>query len=231
MNRLRAIYDFLLDTLFPPLCISCRAQLSREKSFSGVLCFDCFSSLEINAGFFRIAAHGKGNPLILGAALNYQSETARNLIHSFKYEGYYSLSKPFANLIMRHLRLSGLWNFVKKEKFVLVPVPLHRSRLKYRGYNQSEILAKDIRILSGLEICDVLVRKKKTKEQAEIKDKNDRLKNVRGCFVLRGKEVVAGKNFMIVDDVFTSGATIMEAARILYKNGAKKVIAVTVAKA
>ncbi|MCL5016445.1 MAG: ComF family protein [Patescibacteria group bacterium] len=161
----------------------------------------------------------------------YESETVKRIIHSLKYEGYYLLSRPIAKLMSEYLKSSGLLDAIGISGFILVPIPLHPSRLKERGYNQSALISRELGAKTGMPVYDVLSRKRKTKEQAEIKDTKERLKNVSGCFILRKNGDVKGKNILLVDDVFTSGATMFEAARVLYRAGAAKVFGLAAAKA
>ena len=113
---------------------------------------------------------------------------------------------------------------------VVVPVPIHRSRYYERGYNQSELLGRKFATKTGRKFDgNILCKKFKTKKQALISNREERRKNVLGSFALHDNTNVVGKNFIIVDDITTTGSTIIEIRRVLISAGATKVHAITVA--
>ena len=135
-------------------------------------------------------------------------------------------------------------NLLISTNFFLAPVPLHSSRRRWRGFNQAEILCQALAEELSLPIMDVLVRNKSTKTQKDLK-KEQRMKNVANVFALSPKilnpgpasaraerdgSAILNQNFILVDDVATTGATLQEAAKILKRNGAAKVICLTVAR-
>ena len=115
------------------------------------------------------------------------------------------------------------------EGFIVVPIPLHTSRQRWRGFNQAEILCQSLNENLGLACINVLVRCKITKTQKDLK-KEGRLKNVANAFKLKPGADVHNKNIILVDDVTTTGATLQDAAGVLKRNGAAKVICLTVAR-
>lgn len=114
----------------------------------------------------------------------------------------------------------------------VIPIPLSKDRLRERGFNQSLLLAKAVADHYRLNLVDnVLKRTKETKTQSGLKDWEERKENVKNCFALENPELIKGKNIILVDDVYTSGATMNEAAETLRANGARKIIALVIAKA
>ena len=113
---------------------------------------------------------------------------------------------------------------------VLVPVPLHKKRLRRRGYNQALLLAREVSKITGLPVDEVLIRTRKTTAQKKM-DTAERAENTKNAFAVRDKAAIEGLEFIIVDDVFTSGSTVNECARILTQNGAKKVEILVAARA
>ncbi len=115
---------------------------------------------------------------------------------------------------------------------ILIPIPLHTSRLRFRGFNQSDLLGK--LIASELNInysAEILIRQKKTPAQVSMKQKQDRLTNVRSAFSLQNTQLTPDvNNYLLFDDVFTTGATLREAAIVLKRGGAKNVWGVTIAR-
>jgi predicted amidophosphoribosyltransferase len=139
---------------------------------------------------------------------------------------------------------------------ILTPIPLHSRRLRWRGFNQSEIFAESLASHLNLSCFNVLLRCKSTKIQKDLK-REQRLKNIESAFainpsvsplLLRGEEIatsplfskacpefiewkgVRGSSFILIDDVTTTGATLLEATKVLKRNGAKKVICLTIAR-
>lgn len=113
---------------------------------------------------------------------------------------------------------------------MLVPVPLHWLRRLSRGYNQSLLIAKQLK-QPGVKINDSLVRIRNTKQQTDCTTFNKRAKNVAGAFAVRVGHPFAGKNICLVDDIKTSGATLSECAKVLKQAGAAKVFAAVIAVA
>jgi ComF family protein len=119
------------------------------------------------------------------------------------------------------------------EPVAVVPVPLHRTRLRQRGFNQAELIARAAmkvrRPDNRLLLCPVLERKRETTSQIGLTS-HQRRENLRGAFGVLGPEAVKGREVLVVDDVYTTGATVSECARVLRRAGATKVWVATVAR-
>ncbi len=116
---------------------------------------------------------------------------------------------------------------------ILVPVPLSQRRKRKRGFNQAELLTKELALTDGgvsfkLE-NNVLMKSRETVHQAHAENRTERLKNIIGSFSVVNPEKIKGQNIILVDDVITTGATLSEAKKVLNEAGAKKVIAFTIA--
>ena len=237
----------VLDVVFPPICVACRKYLRADEKESP-LCADCEAKIQINNGFYcpvckrRLATPLKTCHLeikfILAAATDYENPVTRELIQTLKYKNIRNSIKPIAKIITSYLDKLDFVRSCSKD-VLIVPVPLHKKRERLRGFNQSQLIAEIIKeyLITKDPQTSVkqenynLIRKKPTKTQAEIKNFDDRAENVINCFETKNKEIFAGKNIILVDDVFTSGATMNEAARILKNAGSKKIIGFVVAKA
>jgi ComF family protein len=115
---------------------------------------------------------------------------------------------------------------------IVVPIPLSKLRLLERGYNQAEILAREVGSASNLQVIPAaLVRKRQTPMHRVAMDKKAREMTVEKAFEVRGKRMIDGKEVVLVDDVFTSGATASACALLLKKNGARRVTVLTLARA
>jgi ComF family protein len=174
-------------------------------------------------------------------ALSYkEKDLTKKLIRQFKYEPYLKdLAKTLASILVEHFVLSGknindIW-----ENGVLVPVPLDKSKLKIRGYNQSEELAKELsKVLQIPVATDVLIKIKSTKPQMEL-SKEEREKNLQNAFAISSRHCeelatkqsdLLDKKIFLVDDVYTTGSTMNECARVLKENGAKTVWGICIAR-
>jgi len=214
------IKEFILDLVFPKFCLGCK----KEGVF---LCQDCFSILEV------LTAHQKfkrKNLNDLYFPVSYENFLVKKLIQNFKYPPLIKeLKKELALLIISHfLLLDKKPNFLD---FVLIPIPLSKRKLKWRGFNQAEEIAKELSEFLKIPLfSDCLVKIKETKDQVELSEE-ERKENVKNAFLVKNKEKIIGKNVLLVDDVFTTGATMEEAARVLKEAGTRKVIGVVVAKA
>lgn len=243
--------NLILDGVFPIYCVSCGDFLPSEKN--SYLCSKCLAKIPINSGLFCpicfkrlnqtdnkkcLHSNKKSSLDFLGYATYYEIPTIRDLIHNYKYRFAKSMANTLTEILMVYLKKS-LNDF---NNWVIIPIPLHRSRLNWRGFNQSKEIAKIISRQFNWPILDnILIRKKKTAEQAEVKEKEKRQENLKDAFVLSSYakatkglpsiiKIIEGKKIILLDDVCTSGTTLEEAAKILKSAGAKKIIGLVIAK-
>ena len=153
----------------------------------------------------------------------------RELIHLLKYDHV----RPAAHVLGRLLAqvFDDLQPAFGAQLPVVVPVPLHPSRLRERGFNQTEeIVRTALKLHPGLKMStDVLVRRRATASQIGL-TRHQRRANLRGAFEVIGSEQIAARDVLLVDDVFTTGTTVSECARILRRSGASRVFVATVAR-
>lgn len=231
---LQKIKSAALDILFPPICLNCQNYFGGENQ---LICTKCLESIKLNSASFcpvcltRLPDNEKichfDSPYILAAAGRYSDPILQNLIHHFKYRSFSSLGPILSNLICSYLKLINLI----LADCVVVPIPLHWRRERQRGFNQAELLGKLLADNFKLEMAAVLGRVKNNKPQAGFKDISERKENMKDCFEIHDADYIRGKNIVLVDDVFTSGATMNEAVRVLKSAGAKKIIALVAARA
>lgn len=240
MLPLQQLLNTLLDVFLPPLCHICRSFIPNSDVLH--ICPTCSEKLPIMASplcsVCGIPFSGAGQDHRCGNCLTHPphydrawsaflyKDSIRDLIHSFKYDRTTHLSHPLA--LMTVGRMNGLLDSCEPE--VIVPVPLHRSRLRQRGFNQAILLGNKIsRRLSLPMYVDALTRTRPTKPQISL-SVAERALNVRDAFTLRRADLVDGKQVLLLDDVMTTGSTMNECARVLKKGGATAVIAATVAR-
>lgn len=212
--------NFLLELFFPKFCFGCQTEGSY-------LCQDCQATLEI----LKIHQHySNQNFKDLYFAIPYQSRLIKNLIQKFKYEPFIKeLTKPLSVLIIEHFQLLDKQpNF---EDYNIIPIPLEKRKLKRRGFNQAEEISKEISSFLKIPlISNCLIKIKETSPQVELSDKQ-RKENIKGAFSCQRPEMIKGKKILLVDDVYTTGSTMTECAKVLRTAGAKEIIGLVVARA
>jgi ComF family protein len=171
----------------------------------------------------------------------YDDDTVRKALWELKYHGKRTLAhdlaeslhdKIFETLADEELYQNPAGNSANAGTYIVVPIPIHKKRRKERGYNQSELLAKELCLLNpSLFIFEkkVLLKTKATESQVSVKDREKRLKNIQGSFSIKNPERIIGKNVLVIDDITTTGATLNEARQVLMKAGAKTVLCATIA--
>ncbi|MBM3295041.1 MAG: ComF family protein [Candidatus Aminicenantes bacterium] len=227
---------------FPSFCRSCGLLLERPGE--RLLCRDCLGRIvphraprcPVCGRFFE--GEGGGHPC--GACLGHPppfslhrsagryGAVLKDAILLLKYRGGRPLARDLAAFAWEALRREdGLWE--KAE--VLVPVPLHRRRLRERGFNQSALLARAIGRAAGIPVETRALKKVRPTPAQTSLEHGQRRTNVRGAFAVARPERVRGRVVVVIDDVFTTGATLRECAAELRKAGAGEVRAATVAQA
>ncbi len=166
------------------------------------------------------------------------NECIRDMIFRFKYHGKLQLARSFEILLFSLFIKSWVLSPESEIPDFIIPVPLHMKKLRKREFNQSILLIKhwrtflDLFNLNNIR-CDlkqkILVRSKWTDSQTGL-GKAKRLENIKGAFQVTSPEMIRGKHILLVDDVFTTGATLNECARVLLKNNAKTVDVITLAR-
>lgn len=215
--------EFILDLLFPRVCVGCgregswlcevcQEEVRLDVSF---VCADCGVLTE--KGEFCKGCGKKHSIKGLLYATHFEG-VARELVHGLKYDGVQDIAGVIGDLMVARL---GDYEF--GPNVLLVPVPLHISRQRIRGFNQSECLAKFMGDKLGLEVAEnILARVRKTAPQVTFK-REERKENILGAFVCKSVDRVAGRVVYVVDDVATTCATLDECARVLKEAGAKEV--------
>lgn len=247
-SSFRRHLSFLLDWIYPPRCRFCHTLLARGPD-------DCFCARCREK--VRPVAHPLcpicGRPFLdaggedhlcgscLARAPHFDWARAwacyptgepdehplREVIRRFKYGRKLSLGRPLGRIMAREC---GIF-FDGCPIDVILPVPLHTKRLRWRGFNQALVLAREVGRRWAIPVDPfVLVRSRETDPQTQLNEE-ERRKNVRGAFAVASGKSVDGKIVLLVDDVYTSGATVNECARTLRRAGASGVQVLTLARA
>ncbi|MGE5628714.1 MAG: ComF family protein [Solirubrobacterales bacterium] len=210
--------DCVLEVIFcgDVNCVVCGGETLEDSS----LCRSC--SVKIKECFdFSIINYNKKQIKCYSAS--YYSKVIMELIIRLKYKKDFKSAEILASLMLKTIRRGCI-----KGDYIAF-VPISKASLKKRGYNQSMLLGKIISKETGIEIIDVLKKSKDAKDQIGLSRK-ERLENIKNSFEFKGNTNIKNKNIILVDDVFTTGATAFWCVDILIKNGAKDVKVLTAAK-
>ena len=225
-----------LDFFFPKYCVNC-------KKFGSYLCSDCFVYISFDNGGIclscsRFSIEGMTHPscrgrFVIDGALASLSDAGvtKKLIYSFKYKPYVSdLKTVVGELFYEGIIQKELFNKVFSKDAIFVPIPLYSSKLRKRGYNQSKILAQDLAKRFNCRVLDVLTRVKNTKSQYGLK-RDERKENLDNAFgMMPNISISKYPVVFLVDDILTTGSTMLAAAKILKKSGAMVVWGVALAR-
>jgi competence protein ComFC len=225
--------SFIGDIFYPPKCVGCGHSITR-----GILCEPCQQGIEVFNSLFcatcgaRLPERKKvchlSAPYILGAAGRYDDDALRGLIHALKFQSIASAAHPLAEMLVKYVIALPL----DLHEYIITSLPLSLQRERSRGFNQSSLIARSFAATLNLPFVDDILRRVHHRmPQSDTNDLSERKKNVRGCFSLAHPNAAKNKKIVLVDDVITSGTTFMEAARVLKLGGAKKIIALAVARA
>ncbi|MBP7804631.1 MAG: ComF family protein [Candidatus Pacebacteria bacterium] len=208
-----------LEFLFPERCIGCATR-------GAPICAHCFSKLP--------PAEAPKQPFIT-SLFAYRDSRVNHLVWRLKYKNGKRIAKIFAEALAGSLAefLGEELSFIGSRKILLVPIPMTPRRQRRRGYNQAELLAREVHTFFQEEniFLDTKLLEKKidTTPQAKIKNKAERLLNLKDCFSVRFDGKGNGEVIILIDDVTTTGATLVAAKNALRDAGYRKIYALTIA--
>jgi ComF family protein len=228
-----AVVNKIVDCLFPPACPVCGGPLAIRNAKREKICIGCSKKLEYVSEPFCMKC---GKQLTKeeheycmdckkirhfytrGTAVFAYTAGIKKSIYNFKYHGKCEYASFYGEQAYKKCgSLVNTWNVD-----VLIPVPLHTKKQRKRGYNQAELIAVEFGRHMDIPVDPtLLIRSENTTPMKELND-TERRKNVKKAFNIR-KNVVRYKKVLIVDDIYTTGATIDECARVLLEHGAEEV--------
>ena len=212
-------FNTILDIVCPVKCISCgKSDID--------LCLECLRDAP--------PAERESAKWIF-SLYDYRHPPIKKALWFFKYKGKKGLARVFVEILYGKIieelsELSVMENFRKP---ILIPIPLSKKRYRERGYNQAELICKElIRLDNNVNFKfdnNILIKPKETKHQARMENREERLKNIIGSFAVKNKALIKKRNIILIDDIITTGATLTEARKIFKQAGARKIIAFTIA--
>lgn len=215
------MFEKVLNLIFPNVCGFCN-EINDNS-----LCRSC----ELNLSKYEIdciKSHTNDKQKyfdFLYSALKYEN-TVREKIIQYKFNENSYLYKTFAKIIIKNKKI---YRFLKLYD-IIISVPMHKNKKAVRGYNQCELIAREITKQLELDYeKDVLIKVKNTEIQSTL-TKLQRIENVKGAFCIKDETKVKGKKIILVDDIYTTGSTVNECSKVLKKAGASEICVVTIAK-
>jgi ComF family protein len=245
---LRGIAQSLFATIFPSECRLCDAFLTNISRLP--VCDDCVSAISPLSGIFCavcgerlphqivesdglcVLCRKARPPYTVAAAYGSYETGLRDLIHLLKYDKV----RPAANVLGSMLAevIAKMQPAFGGGTILVVPVPLHSRKLRERGFNQAELIVraalKHPTVRQRFELNTHLLKRRRVTESQIGLSQNQRKENLRGAFIVTGRDALAGREVLLMDDVFTTGTTASECARVLRRAGAGKVWVATVAR-
>ncbi len=218
-SGLQMAIDYILDTIFPIHCLSCRKQ-------NEIVCEKCLDDITLNEITDRNYIY---------SSYSYKDKLMKKIIWNLKYYNKKDLGIFFGQILYRNYieEINELRLFNLGQSVLVIPVPLSKKRQKDRGYNQAQVIANGFCNQANTDVLelqkDTVVKTRDTIPQAHIKNKRNRLNNARGVYKIINPSIVKNRNIIIIDDVTTTGGTIDEIKKLLEKAGARKVIGITIA--
>lgn len=231
--------EFIKDLFYPSeyKCLICGEELNHNTLYS--ICDDCMEKLPFNNGKVCLRCSEPINTMASycinckntkpyytkNTSLFLYEDPIREIIRKLKYDNKKYLAHTFSNMI------AGEVSRMDVSFDIVIPVPLYYKRLKYRGYNQSELLTESLKTKLNLNVdTTALIKIRNTRTQANL-TRTERMENLKDAFKVTDKAKVKGKTILLIDDVFTTGTTINECSKTLIEAGAKAVYSVTLAHA
>lgn len=242
MSFFKTFFNKIVNFVFPAQCIICKTFIDNDDG----ICFECINKIDFitnpkcaYCGYpfeIKFSENGKNKLYICPQCLKSKpkfdkcvsvvryNDASKKIILPFKHADKTNYAK-----IMGRMIAANISPFISKVDFI-VPVPIHLKRMLKRKYNQSALLVNVISSITGKPaLFNTLIRTKFKESQGHLSI-DDRKLNVRGAFDIKNSFKIKGKNILIIDDVFTTGATINECAKVLKSAGARRIFVATFAR-
>ena len=222
IDTLNKLKKWALDLIFPEVCLGCQKK-------GDVLCENCVLSIR--------RAERETDTRIY-ACFDYRDPVIKRAIWNFKLYKRMHLASTLGGLLHEVMseEVSGMRMYASGQSILVTPVPLSKSRKKTRGYNQAERIARSFCYIGNTDSKntfelrgDIVTKVRDTSPQARIANRTKRLENIKGAFKINNESMVKGRTIIVIDDVTTTGGTLLELMKILKNAGAKKVVGFAVA--
>jgi ComF family protein len=230
-NSLTRLFSDFTALFFPESCLGCSSGLVKGEE---ILCTQCI--LDLPRTGYQFANDNPLKEKFLGrlpvryatAFLKFRKTgIVQHLIHQLKYNNHPEVGKKLGNFFGKELNDMGM----HKEFDVIIPMPLHRSRQRKRGYNQSTSFAEGLMNSLSVSYNDIAVERKINTATQTRKNKSERWENVKHAFLVKIPTAIKDKRVLLVDDIITTGASIEACGQELFANGCKELSIACIAEA
>lgn len=224
--------QFFYDLIYPKMCVFC----GKYETFLCANCFEKIETVKTRTCFYcgKLCKNGKICTSCkkkycssISAAVwsgLYNDKILKELIHSYKYNGILEISEILSEMLTITIK-----NNIKYQDYIVVPVPLSRAKMSRRGFNQSEIIAKNISENLGISGGAAIARRRDTRSQVGL-SRDERINNLKDSILCVDPDLINNRKILLIDDVATTGTTMNECAKVLLQNGAKRVDAAFIAR-
>lgn len=211
--------DCVLNCIFPPVCGIC---LKNSEKY---ICKDCKELIDFKS-VNKIDIYNDKNFKEHLYIFEYEGIIRQRILdYKFKEKSY--LHRSFTEMILNEKENI---EFIKKYE-ILIPVPIHKDRKKIRGYNQSELIAKDLaHEIKDIKLEDNVIIKTKNIVAQSTLNKEERENNIKDVYKIKNAEKIANKKILLLDDIYTTGSTVNECSKVLKEAGCKTIGVITIAK-
>ena len=212
MNFFRELWDAAIYFLFPPRCPACKEIVDERYQF----CAACYKKI------FRVDFHPKPlEPIEKVLRVTKYRGGSQKLLHKLKFENNLNVLPPFKKFLDDVSAREEISRLLDGVSFV-VPVPLHQKRFKERGFNQTEMIFGEWFLKKNIPLKNLLIRVRETPKLFD-KNKSERQEILSGVFAATEQLDLRGQKILIVDDIYTTGTTVSECAKVLKSLGAEKI--------
>ncbi len=217
----------LIDLIFPRTCVVCGELLSPQEKD---ICINCLSTLpkieKIHLDEIEKSFWGKVEIERATSFMYYHKNSPyNNLIHRFKYKNRPDTGDRLAFLAAKEIAESGFFDDID----AIVPLPLSKRKMRQRGYNQCDYIAKGLSRATGIPVIKNAVKRLKSNETQTHKSRDERWQNVEGIFALSDATLLEGKHILLIDDILTTGATLASCAKSIQEGCQCKISIFTLA--
>lgn len=217
----------LIDLIFPRTCVVCGELLSPQEKD---ICINCLSTLpkieKIHLDEIEKSFWGKVEIERATSFMYYHKNSPyNNLIHRLKYKNRPDTGERLAFLAAKEIAESGFFDDID----AIVPLPLSKRKMRQRGYNQCDYIAKGLSRATGIPVIKNAVKRLKSNETQTHKNRDERWQNVEGIFALSDATLLKGKHILLIDDILTTGATLASCAKSIQEGCQCKISIFTLA--
>jgi len=235
--------DSFIDIFLPKVCLGCKTEgffvctecIEEISEYKYLVCPIC-KKRSIDGRIDKSCRSESGLTRFMGSPLSHSDKSVKKIIHAFKYQHAKEIASPLSEILIEFLNKNNFGKIISeyKSRVIFVPVPLYNFRERERGFNQAIEIGNYLSEYYKIPLEEkVLIKHKNTEPQADVKNKEEREKNIAGAFSINptGSDpvgLIENKIVILIDDVYTSGATMRECALTLRSAGAAEVWGITV---